>query len=590
MSLDALEKHRPRNLIIATSLIHFVIAGLLFKILLSIDSAWFFNPILYSFLSSSKEIHFKAIISHLVGLVPLTAVLIAIGRNKYELHGSARFAYGWEFIKRYKKNVQGIFLGYLGKLKLIVDGDYHILIKAPTRAGKGVSWVVPIFFTWLGSIISIDIKEENFYKTAGFRKRMGQDIHFLNFIAEDKHSDCFNVFDYMPEDNANRISFLQKVSNFLAPTPPGGDPIWTGGARKLFEGLALMAKDIPALTCSFGQIFRMLHTEQKTNEYLKDMIEEHEDILDPICKMNLYSFINLPEKTRGGVQEQLASTLNIFANPIIDAATSNSSFDLRDIKYKKMSIYVAIPPASLVELGPMVNLFFQMAIDLNLKVPKDRDPKYKHNCLFMMDEFTSVGYMETVARKIEFIAGYGIQLMLVAQGTAQLYAVYKQFAEHIEDNCDIKGYLTPNNTKTANKLSEDLGTITIEQKSTNRAWSGIFPKHENISETKRPLMLPQEIKEMPPDKCLIFLKGLKAIYADRIFWYTDPRLKNNEFPPPKIPLLEVKQTLEIKAKMKTIEVDINDLEMPIYNKVRVLSDDESIACAEQYLNAIGEMA
>jgi type IV secretory pathway TraG/TraD family ATPase VirD4 len=167
--------------------------------------------------------------------------------------------------------------------------------------------------------------------------------------------------------------------------------------------------------------------------------------------------------------------------------------------------------------------------------------------------------------------------------------VYKEYAKHIESNCIIKGYLTPNDDDTAEELSRRIGTITLKHKSQSRSWGGLFPKNENISDTKRALMLPQEILGMPDDKCLIFLKGIKPILANRIFWYTDKRLKDNEFPSPNIPLLELKQTLEIKAKMKTIDVDINDIHIPEFNKEQVLSDEESITRAELYLKEIGEI-
>ena len=266
-------------------------------------------------------------------------------------------------------------------------------------------------------------------------------------MTEDKRSDCFNAFDYMPDDKMNRVGFIQKMGHFISPTPPNSDPIWSGEARGLFEGLALMAADLDELHLSLGEIYRMLNTEEKTHDYLKRMIEENEDKLDPICKMNLYSYINTPDRTRGGVRTQLTSVLKPFSNPLIDAATRNSSFDVRKVKSHKMTIYVVVPPKYLVELQMVTNLFFQIAIDLNLDTEKKRDKTYKHNCLFLMDEFTSIGYMQTFGKKIEYVLSYGLQFALITHSTAQLEGVYGKYEakKHVKQLHDKRIFNTERN-------------------------------------------------------------------------------------------------------------------------------------------------
>ena len=40
-------------------------------------------------------------------------------------------------------------------------------MAAPTRSGKGVGIVIPNLLTWPGSVIVLDIKHENYQRTAG---------------------------------------------------------------------------------------------------------------------------------------------------------------------------------------------------------------------------------------------------------------------------------------------------------------------------------------------------------------------------------------------------------------------------------------
>jgi type IV secretion system protein VirD4 len=49
------------------------------------------------------------------------------------------------------------------------DGSGHLLTVAPTRAGKGTGQIIPNLLRWTGSCIVIDVKGENYLRTAGFR-------------------------------------------------------------------------------------------------------------------------------------------------------------------------------------------------------------------------------------------------------------------------------------------------------------------------------------------------------------------------------------------------------------------------------------
>ncbi|MFP3702347.1 type IV secretory system conjugative DNA transfer family protein, partial [Burkholderia sp. SIMBA_013] len=64
------------------------------------------------------------------------------------------------------------------------------------------------------------------------------------------------------------------------------------------------------------------------------------------CTQALIGFIGIEsEKTRSGVKESLTSTLELWANPAIDAATSGNDFDLRDLRKRRMGIFLSLKPA-----------------------------------------------------------------------------------------------------------------------------------------------------------------------------------------------------------------------------------------------------
>jgi type IV secretion system protein VirD4 len=54
----------------------------------------------------------------------------------------------------------------------------------------------------------------------------------------------------------------------------------------------------------------------------------------------------------------------------------------------------------------------------------------------------------------------------------------------------------------------------------------------SVSEQKRPLLLPQEVKELGRDRELIFYEGVRPILARKNRYYQDPFFKKRLFPPP----------------------------------------------------------
>jgi len=111
-----------------------------------------------------------------------------------KLYGSAHWANIEEVIAaglltaKGKAHDIGVVVGgwFNGKVitPLLHYGKEHILCFAPTRAGKGVSLVLPtLLYGWLkDSVFVFDIKGENYALTAGYRqKELGQKIIKLDF-------------------------------------------------------------------------------------------------------------------------------------------------------------------------------------------------------------------------------------------------------------------------------------------------------------------------------------------------------------------------------------------------------------------------
>ncbi|MCV5675558.1 type IV secretory system conjugative DNA transfer family protein, partial [Escherichia coli] len=91
----------------------------------------------------------------------------------------------------------------------VFSGSQHVLMAAPTRSGKGVSIVVPNLLLWRDSVVVLDIKQENWDITSGFRSRHGQDCFLLNLAPRDYRSHRWNPLFYISDDPNFRINDIQ---------------------------------------------------------------------------------------------------------------------------------------------------------------------------------------------------------------------------------------------------------------------------------------------------------------------------------------------------------------------------------------------
>jgi type IV secretion system protein VirD4 len=128
------------------------------------------------------------------------------------------------------------------------------------------------------------------------------------------------------------------------------------------------------------------------------------------------------------------------------------------------------------------------------------------------------------------MAGYNLRLALVIQDTAQLLDVYgKESGHNILSNMGATLYFAPNDLDDARKLSELAGYTTERTRShqySNNASShgGSSGRTLTVSEQRRALLLPQEMRALPNNKQLVVRAGLPVILCDKAPYYADPVL------------------------------------------------------------------
>ncbi len=481
------------------------------------------------------------------GIVAAFGVLIALPRRR-SLHGDARFASRQEIVQAGLLGNEGIVLGRLGSAYLMLAGQQGVALAAPPRSGKGVGVVIPNCLNWDGSLVCVDIKGENWAITAGYRARMGHRVFRFDPFSETGATVRWNPLGYVSEDVRLRINDLQRVAQMLYPDPPGVDPFWSASARSLFLGIALYLFETPSMPRTLGEILRqgMASDDEGFGKHWKRIVENRAKTNRPLssqCVQALFDVIDLAPVTASSIRKTFTSRLDLWLNPMLDAATSANDFDFRDLRRSRMSIYVCVNPDDLHRLRPVMNLFFQQAIGLQTRELPEQNPELKHQVLVMLDEFTALGRIPIIAEAIAYLPGYNVRTVLVVQTPAQLREVYgKDGAETILKSLAARVVFAPKDFSDAREISDELGFTTVKSKSYSSPTFGAGGKNRsptvNVSEQRRALLLPQEVKELGNDRAILFYEGLRPIACQKIRYFSDPNLKCRVLPPPTVAPLD----------------------------------------------------
>ena len=478
--------------------------------------------------------------------------LASLGPKGRELHGSARFAKRMEIQKAGLCGDRGIVLGKYEDKFLTLGGQQSVLLSAPTRSGKGVGIVVPNLLTWPDSVCVVDIKGENFEITAGFRAKHGQKVYGWAPFAEDARTHRYNPLTYIRSDERHVVGDVLSIAQIIYPTDTrssGTEGFFNDQARNLFLGLALYLVETPELPRTIGEVLRQSSGKGlPPKDYLHGLINARESSGRPLsskCVDALMRFLTTSDNTLTSIQATLNAPLTVFVDPLVDAATSADDFSLLDLRRKRMSVYVIVPPNRLADAAVLLNLFYSQLLNLNTKDLPEKDPTLKYQCLLVNDEFVAMGRVAIFAKALGYLAGYNLRLLTVIQAQSQIDSLYgEKDSRTMVTNHAVQLLFAPREQRDANEYSEMLGTFTEKSESKGRsknfgARGGGSSHSTNTSDQRRALLLPQEFKELGIAKEVILVENVKPILADKIRYYADPLFMPRLMTPPELPKVDL---------------------------------------------------
>lgn len=467
-----------------------------------------------------------------LGIVLVFAVsAFAVGyRRPLQSHGSARWATEDELRKAKLlarlKDVRGPIFAKVGKpssqsLYLSSSEIPHSLIAAPTGSGKGVGVVIPTLLTYPGSTIVLDLKGENFEKTARARRANGDRIFRFSPYADHGRTHRFNPLDDVARAPARRrFSEARRLAASLIVAKSKSAEGFLEGAREIFASAAIAA--IEHDTPTIGALYDLLSRSG-----------DAQDIFDRLAASTQSAEARSVFQRMAATDTRVLSSylsvlsdggLSLWADPAVRDATAASDFSIHDLRRDPASIYLVVAPNDLVPLAPLVRLIFQQTIAVIQRTePTSSEP---FPILFLLDEFASLGRMEILSSAITTLRSYGGRVMIVVQSLAALRDHYGQDgAANLLANCRLQLFMAPADADTPEYISRAIGDYTRKARSTS--WTIGRMEGRNVQEREEGVRLirPEELRQLDGDHLVVLLQNSYPARLRKIRYYEDRGLK-----------------------------------------------------------------
>jgi type IV secretion system protein VirD4 len=415
---------------------------------------------------------------------------------------------------------------------LTAKHEQFVLLAAPTGSNKSTAVVLPNLLNFSDSVVCMDMKEENYRLTSLYRERHGHQVFLWAPFTEDGCSHCWNMLDAIPRDSVFRVGEVLAIAQSFYPSDcDPKEKFWNDNARNLFLALVLYLTESPGLPCTLGEVLRQSSgCGRPLKQHLEHLIAGRKAQGRPFsdeCMHAMHRFLSTPEATLGNVISTFNAPLLVFANPVVDAATSKSDFSLADVRKKPMTVFVGIPPHRLNDAALLLNLFFSQLIDQNTRILPESDPALRYECLIVLDEMAAIGKIKIIAKANAHIRGYGLRLLSVVQSIAQLHSLYGESdARTLMTDHAIQIAFPPREQRDADDYSKMLGFTTQQAVSTGISHArggGTGSTTRNTSEHARALLLPQELKALAQHQQIIFAEYTRPILCSKARYYEDHR-------------------------------------------------------------------
>lgn len=444
-------------------------------------------------------------------------------RRPGEEYGSAKWGNARELNKRYAdQNGKNVIL--TKHVSIGLDGYKHqrnlnILVVGGSGSGKTRFFCKPGIMSVNCSYLIVDPKGEMLRSTGYLLKDEGYDIKVFDLIHP-RQSDGYNPFTYIRDDPDVLKLMDNLVKNTTPPKGASNDPFWEKAEIALDSALMLyLLYEAPVEEQNFEMLMFMLECARVMEEdeqyqspldLLFQTLEERDPSHIAVREYKVYK--QAAGKTAKSILVTASVRLAAFIFPQYAAMMQTDEMDFASMGERKRAIFCVIPvnDGSMNYLVSM--LLTQCFQQLYLRADERYNGRLPMPVRVIQDEWANVAQPDSYPKVLATCRSYNIGINIIVQNIQSIKALYKDEWEGIIGNCDTLLFLGGGNEPTSLEfVSKLLGKETVHTRTRGQTKGRSGSSSVNFQQTGRDLMTPDEIRMLPTNDALLFIRGEKPV-------------------------------------------------------------------------------
>lgn len=444
-------------------------------------------------------------------------------RRPGEEYGSAKWGSTRKLNKQYADpNGKNVIL--TKHVSIGLDGYKHqrnlnILVVGGSGSGKTRFFCKPGIMSVNCSYLIVDPKGEMLRSTGYLLKEEGYDIKVFDLIHPNQ-SDGYNPFTYIRDDPDVLKLMDNLVKNTTPPKGASNDPFWEKAEIALDSALMLyLLYEAPVEEQNFEMLMFMLECARVMEEdeqyqspldLLFQTLEERDPSHIAVREYKVYK--QAAGKTAKSILVTASVRLAAFIFPQYATMMQTDEMDFASMGERKRAIFCVIPvnDGSMNYLVSM--LLTQCFQQLYLRADERYNGRLPVPVRVIQDEWANVAQPDSYPKVLATCRSYNIGINIIVQNIQSIKALYKDEWEGIIGNCDTLLFLGGGNEPTSLEfVSKLLGKETVHTRTRGQTKGRSGSSSVNFQQTGRDLMTPDEIRMLPTNDALLFIRGEKPV-------------------------------------------------------------------------------
>ncbi len=397
---------------------------------------------------------------------------------------------------------------------------------AGSRAGKGVSVIIPNLIEYPGSVLVIDPKGENARVTAARRsKGLGQSVYVLDpFGVSGLKTSSFNPLSMIDPTSDMAVDDAALIAEALVIQEEGPGRHFSSAARNFLRGLILeVCTDPKPERRNLLRVRQLLTLDAAGFELVLKAMQANPACNGVIRRAANSMAAKAPNEKSGVISTAIEQT-DFLDSPPLARCLATSDFKLTEMKRQPVSIYLCLPAGRMATHSRWLRIIINLAVEA-----MEREPaKPKHPVLFIMDEFAVLDHLSSIEKAAGQIAGFGVKLWPIIQDLTQLKSIYKDRWETFMGNAGLLQFFGNNDLTTLEYIAKRLGRSTIMvvskgETSVSQGAGGFTGESAQAQASE--LMTSDEVGRFfsrQSNAQVLFWPGADPIAIDRVRYYDTP--------------------------------------------------------------------